>query len=146
MANEQNLKPFTSDQSREEAVKNGRNGGKKSGEVRRQKKTFKQIMTSLLELKPADPEVIRNLEANGIDPEEITNKTVLALSMYSKAAEGDVNAAKLVMSMIAEDIQHEELELKKKELKAKAESKKNDEEAALQKLDEVLEKMIGGAE
>lgn len=145
MANEQNLIP-NSQRSPSEVRKNGRKGGVKSGEVRRQKKTFKQIMTSLLELKPADPEVIRNLEANGIDPEEITNKTVLALSMYSKAAEGDVNAAKLVMSMIAEDIQHEELELKKKELKAKAESKKNDEEAALQKLDEVLEKMIGGAE
>lgn len=145
MANEQNLIP-TNKRTESEAREISRKGGKKSGEVRRQKKTFKQIMTSLLELKPADPEVIRNLEANGIDPEEITNKTVLALSMYSKAAEGDVNAAKLVMSMIAEDIQHEELELKKKELKAKAESKKNDEEAALQKLDEVLEKMIGGAE
>ena len=145
MANEQNLIP-TNKRTESEAREISRKGGKKSGEVRRQKKTFKQIMTSLLELKPADPEVIRNLEANGIDPEEITNKTVLALSMYSKAAEGDVNAAKLVMSMIAEGIQHEELELRKKELKAKAESKKNDEEAALNKLDEVLEKMIGGAE
>lgn len=145
MANEQNLIPANK-LTESELRKMARNGGKKSGEVRRQKKTFKQIMTSLLELKPADPEVIRNLEANGIDPEEITNKTVLALSMYSRAAEGDVNAAKLVMSMIAEDIQHEELELKKKELKAKTESKKNDEEAALKKLDEVLDKMIGGAE
>ena len=145
MANEQNLIPGGGETS-EKRRENARKAGIASGVAKRQKKTFKQIMTSLLELKPADPEVIRNLEANGIDPEEITNKTVLALSMYSKAAEGDVNAAKLVMSMIAEDIQHEELELKKKELKAKAESKKNDEEAALQKLDEVLEKMIGGAE
>lgn len=145
MANEQNLIPTTK-RTVSEAREISRKGGIKSGEARRQKKTFKQIMTSLLELKPADPEVIRNLEANGINPEEITNKTALALSMFSKAAEGDVNAAKLVMSMIAEDIAHEELELKKKELKAKADSRKNDEESALQKLDEVLEKMIGGAE
>lgn len=145
MANEQNLIP-NSQRTPEELREMTRKGGIKSGEARRQKKTFKQIMTSLLELKPADPEVIRNLEANGINPEEITNKTALALSMFSKAAEGDVNAAKLVMSMIAEDIAHEELELKKKELKAKADSRKNDEESALQKLDEVLEKMIGGAE
>ena len=38
MANEQNLIPFTSNQSREEAKKNGAKGGKKSGEVRRKRK------------------------------------------------------------------------------------------------------------
>lgn len=43
MANEQNLAPpFTSDQSREEASKNGRLGGIKSGEARREKKLFKE--------------------------------------------------------------------------------------------------------
>lgn len=41
MANEQNLKPFTSDQSREEAVKNGRKGGIRSGEVKRENKLIK---------------------------------------------------------------------------------------------------------
>lgn len=41
MANEQNLKPFTSNQSREEAVKNGRKGGIRSGEVRRENKLIK---------------------------------------------------------------------------------------------------------
>ncbi|MBQ2086152.1 MAG: hypothetical protein II464_07785 [Oscillospiraceae bacterium] len=41
MANVQNLKPFTSDQSHEEAVKNGRKGGKKSGEVRKERKLIK---------------------------------------------------------------------------------------------------------
>lgn len=43
MANEQNLAPpFTSEQSREEASKNGRLGGIKSGEARREKKLFKE--------------------------------------------------------------------------------------------------------
>lgn len=41
MANEQNLKPFTSDQSREEAVKNGRKGGIRSGEAKREKKLIR---------------------------------------------------------------------------------------------------------
>ena len=41
MANEKNLKPFTSDQSREEAVKNGRKGGIRSGEVKRENKLIK---------------------------------------------------------------------------------------------------------
>ena len=35
MANEQNLVPFTSDQSHEEAVANGRKGGIESGKTRR---------------------------------------------------------------------------------------------------------------
>ncbi len=38
MANEENLKKFTSEQSREEAVKNGKNGGIQSGKARRRKK------------------------------------------------------------------------------------------------------------
>ena len=38
MANEENLKPFTSNQSREEAVRNGQKGGIASGYSRRQKK------------------------------------------------------------------------------------------------------------
>lgn len=41
MANEQNLKPFTSDQSREEAVKNGRKGGIASGKAKRENKLIK---------------------------------------------------------------------------------------------------------
>lgn len=41
MANEQNLKPFTSDQSHEEAVKNGRKGGIASGQARRERKLIK---------------------------------------------------------------------------------------------------------
>lgn len=41
MANEQNLKPFTSNQSREEAVKNGRKGGIRSGEVKRENKLIR---------------------------------------------------------------------------------------------------------
>ena len=42
MANEQNLTPFTSEQSREEAVKNGKKGGIASGQARREKADFKR--------------------------------------------------------------------------------------------------------
>lgn len=41
MANEQNLKPFTSNQSHEEAVKNGRKGGIRSGEAKRERKLIR---------------------------------------------------------------------------------------------------------
>ena len=49
MANEQNLKPFTSDQSHEEAVKNGSAGGKRSGEVRREKADLRRVIQTWLE-------------------------------------------------------------------------------------------------
>lgn len=48
MANEQNLKPFTSDQSHEEAVKNGSAGGKRSGEVRREKADLRRVIQTWL--------------------------------------------------------------------------------------------------
>lgn len=50
MANEQNLKPyeFTSNQSREEAAKNGRKGGIASGKKRQEKIVFKELFQTLL--------------------------------------------------------------------------------------------------
>ena len=44
---EKNLKPFTADQSHEEAVKNGKKGGVASGRARREKKTTRQIAEML---------------------------------------------------------------------------------------------------
>ena len=49
MANTQNLVPFTSEQSHEEAVKNGRKGGIASGEARRNKKMLRDCLDYLLE-------------------------------------------------------------------------------------------------
>lgn len=48
MANEKNLKPFTSNQSREEAVKNGQKGGIASGESKRERKTIQNILNDWL--------------------------------------------------------------------------------------------------
>ena len=49
MANEQNLRPFTSDQNREEAVINGRKGGIASGKARREKATMLSTLKMLLD-------------------------------------------------------------------------------------------------
>ena len=49
MANEQNLRPFTSDQDREEAKKNGKKGGIASGKARRERKKFKEELILALE-------------------------------------------------------------------------------------------------
>ena len=49
MANEQNLVPFTSDQNREEAARNGRKGGKASGKARREKADLRRMAQALLD-------------------------------------------------------------------------------------------------
>ena len=66
MANEQNLKPFTSDQNREEAKKNGQKGGIKSGEVRREKATMRKTLEMLLESKNKKGETYRELATLGL--------------------------------------------------------------------------------
>lgn len=46
---EDNLKPFTSEQSREKAKANGAKGGKASGEAKRKKKALREELLLLLE-------------------------------------------------------------------------------------------------
>lgn len=53
MANEQNLKPFTSEQNREEAVKNGKKGGVASGKARRERADLRKQMQLWLETEVA---------------------------------------------------------------------------------------------
>lgn len=90
MANEQNLIPFTSEQNREEAKKNGAKGGKKSGEVRRQRKAMKEQMEMLLAL-PFNlkdnngNDVAEALSALGIDKDQIDNQMALIISLWKTA-------------------------------------------------------------
>lgn len=92
MANEQNLIPFTSNQSREEAKKNGSKGGKKSGEVRRKRKAMKEQMEMLLTLPVKNQEQYSFISNLGIDKKEIDNQMALIVAMYAKALKGDVQA------------------------------------------------------
>lgn len=79
---EDNLKPFTSEQSREEAAKNGAKGGVASGEARRRKRDLKLAIQALLEADVRDKrtgEVMSGAEA-------------LAVAQYRKALKGDTKA------------------------------------------------------
>lgn len=77
MPNMQNLKPFTSDQSREEAVKNGREGGIASGKSKREKANFKKLC-----------EIALNQEYK----DGMTNAEAMVISQILKALEGDTKA------------------------------------------------------
>lgn len=99
MANVNNLVPFTSDQNREEASKNGKKGGIASGEARRRKKAFKEQIDYFLSLPFPDMvdhngnklrEVFKNF---GIEDDEIDNQMAMILSLWKSVInKGDVSA------------------------------------------------------
>ena len=140
--NEKNLTPF-SERSVSEAREAGSKGGKASGAARRRKKDMKQKMKALLEL-PAAANDREQLEALGVSPDDMDNEMVLVMSMFLSAAQGDTKAFDRVIQILGKDIAHEELALKKRELKLKEKASTEGDSAALSKLDEVLGKIEGG--
>lgn len=102
MANEQNLIPFTSDQSREEAKKNGQKGGIASGEARRMKRTLREQMELLLSLPIQDENTKAFITSLGIDPDQIDNGTALVVSMYQESLKGNTKAFELFRDTIGE--------------------------------------------
>lgn len=86
MANEQNLRPFTSAQSREEAVKNGRVGGIASGRARRLKgKHGRELVRALLSMPETDPRIVADMEALGLNVKDITNEVTMHARQIEKA-------------------------------------------------------------
>ena len=140
--NEKNLIQ-NSNRSPNELRENAQKGGKASGETRRRKKDMKQKMKALLEL-PAAANDKEQLQALGVDPDDMDNEMVLVMAMFLGAAGGDVKAFDRVMQLLGKDIGHEELALRKRELKLKEKAASEGDNAALAKLDEVLGKIEGG--
>ena len=140
--NEKNLIPF-SERSESEVREINSKGGKASGETRRRKRDMKQKMKALLEL-PAAVNDREQLQALGVDPDDMDNEMVLVMAMFLGAAGGDVKAFDRVMQLLGKDIGHEELALRKRELKLKEKAASDEDNAALAKLDEVLGKIEGG--
>ena len=106
--NDKNLIPFdkrTENEQREIKSK----GGKKSGEVRRRKKTMKQVMDMLLQKPanaPGDWELIAaiGLDFDKLNDDEVTNLLVVNAALLKKAKGGDVNAIKELRSVIQDDV------------------------------------------
>jgi hypothetical protein len=91
MANEQNLRPFTSDQNRDEAAKNGRKGGKASGEARRRRKAMREAFEELLARKYTNS---KGQEVDGI--------TLICLKQFQNAVDGDTRAFTLIRDTVGE--------------------------------------------
>lgn len=77
-----NLKPFTSKQSRDEAVKNGKKGGIKSGEARRVRKAIKDELLFLLEQKDTQEKI--------------------SVALINQALKGNVKAFEVIRDTIGE--------------------------------------------
>ena len=100
MANEENLIPFTSEQSLEEAVNNGRKGGIASGKARREKKAMRDTLETLLSMslkegKIDDVETIQGIAA--LKGKNITVQEAIMLAQINKAIKGDTKAAEYIL-------------------------------------------------
>jgi len=96
--NDENLKghEFTTDQSREEAARNGQKGGIASGEARRRNRTLRELAQIISEKKVKMP------MPDGTT-EEMTYDAALIQSMYQKAvAKGDTKAATFIAKVLGE--------------------------------------------
>lgn len=123
MANEQNLKPFTEQQSRDEAVRNGKKGGKASGKARRERKAMKEQLERMLMDKL--PEGLHNnLKQNGLTDDEgnDTFQGAILFSQMIQAVKGDTRAANWISEMTGEHIQQinvtQQIDESNKELEA----------------------------
>lgn len=85
MANNDNLKPFNSNQSREEAKKNGRKGGIKSGEAKRRRKTMREMLDYLLAK-----------ELTNKNGEKATTLEAMMTSMIKQGLNGNVKAVEFI--------------------------------------------------
>ena len=110
--NEQNLKPFTSDQNREEAARNGRKGGIASGEAKRRKKTIAELAEMMLNLKLSDRNAaaIKKLVPD-ITDDDMTNAAAMVAGQISSAIKGNTTAFLAV---------NEQAELARKKAEAEA--------------------------
>lgn len=100
--NEQNLKPFTSEQSREEAVKNGQKGGIASGEKRRERKTLREYLQIALDAEIKDKNT----------GETYTKWQATAISIANGMAKGNVKMIDSGAKLLGEYVQKQEIEQK----------------------------------
>lgn len=89
--------PFTSEQSREEAAKNGRKGGVKSGQVRRLRRDAKKAIRFLMEL-DATGNTASNLAKVGIPEEHQSNMMATWTKCYTEwLRTGDTKLLEILM-------------------------------------------------
>lgn len=85
-----NLTPFSKDDV-EKARAAGRKGGVASGEAKRKKRTFRELIELVMTMDVDDPEVHAKLTALGLDP---THDMAITMAAVRKAESGDIEATR----------------------------------------------------
>lgn len=118
MANEQNLIPFTSDQNREEAKKNGRKGGIASGAARRAKREARETAKLVLDFKPdLPPQMLDTMRRMGLRKNVNPDMRYIAtLAIMQKAMKGDMGCYKFLIEMAGETAEAAMLDAKAEEI------------------------------
>ena len=101
MAKKGTLKHLTSDEAREYGSK----GGKRSVEVRRQRKAMREQMEMLLTLPLKDQKIINKFKQIGVDTNDMNNQMALIMATYQKALRGDMQAMNVVRELVGERVQ-----------------------------------------
>lgn len=104
-----NLIP-NSERTPSELRKMTRNGGKKSGEVRRAKKLFRETCELLLSMDCKNGSLNEHMSEMGIPKGEQTNQMAITISMLKSALEGNVQAFKELRDTMGEKpVQRQEI-------------------------------------
>ena len=108
MANEKNLTPFTSEQSREEAVENGRKGGIASGQARREKKTIQKILADLLDSEIKDsPQFAKLASKMGVESDKSVKDIFTMVCLLNSVKSGNLGDLERLSKLLGEDKQNE---------------------------------------
>lgn len=102
--NDKNLIPFnqrTESEKREIAKK----GGKKSGEVRREQKTYRDMAKAMLSATITDENMLNELKAYGLSETDV--KAYTLLGMIKASGNGSHNAFDRLMELIGEKEQNQ---------------------------------------
>lgn len=126
-----NLMPIekvNASRTREQHSKDSKKAGKKSGQVRRQRKQLKDLFLSMLSTPIPQDELKEKITSMGLDGEEKNYNTLLGMTTLNEALKGNMRAVELIRDTIGEK-PVENIELK--------DSRENS------KLDKILEQLNG---
>ena len=112
--NDENLIPTTK-RTKKEVREMTTKGGKRSGEVRRQRKTQREQLQLLLSLPLKNPKAVEQIKNLGIEDNEINNQMAMNVAMFNlilKGGKGAVQAYNSINDLIG-DNEKRKLELEK---------------------------------
>ena len=87
-----NPKPNMKGNEHKLTAKDAQKGGQKSGESRRRKKTFRELIEQFGKLEVKNPKIRRTMEELGVNPDEFTNDMAAVIGQYMQAQKGNTSA------------------------------------------------------